>query len=109
MGCTGFRDLPCECPDGGLKEHPDTGNLHYLPNDGETGEKTLICWRCNCLTTEIVYVHVDKNLSESDGTPGEHGEPQTPRFRGFKTNLRRRYEFSIRLWNPLASEAPLAV
>ena len=85
MGTTGYRDLPCECPDGGLKEHPDTGNLDYVPNDGNTGEKILICWRCNCLTTETVYVHVDKNLLGPEGISGKQG---TPRFRGFKSKIR---------------------
>ena len=92
MGCPDYRDLPCDCSDGGLKEHPDTGSLRYIPNDGETGDKILICFRCNGLTTETVYVHVDKNLLGPKGIPGKCGKPRTPLFRGFKTRWRRRFE-----------------
>ena len=73
MSCPGYRHQPCECPDGGLKEDL-MGRLLYVPDDGETGEKTLICHRCFCMTDETVYVHMDKNLSGPDGTPGDHGE-----------------------------------
>lgn len=85
MERTDYKDLPCQCKDGGLKEHPDTGILDYVPNDGETGEKILMCWRCNCLTMERVYVHVDANLLGPKGRSGSEGMPQ---FRGPKPKRR---------------------
>ena len=85
MECTRYKDLPCQCKDGGLKEHPDTGSLDYAPNDGRTGEKNLVCCRCNCLTDELVFVHVDANLLGPKGISGRDG---VPRFRGFKPKRR---------------------
>lgn len=70
MGCRGYRHQPCECEDGGLKTG-EFGNIQYVPEDSETGEKTIICQRCNCMTDETVYVHVDKNLLGPKGTPGQ--------------------------------------
>lgn len=73
MGCSGYRDQPCECEDGGLKQNPYTGALFYVPDDEASGEKTLVCHRCNCLTDEKVYVHLDKNLLGPEGTSGTAG------------------------------------
>lgn len=67
MGCTGYRDAPCECEDGGLLFDEN----YELLTIGDGVWLDVICRRCWGITDAVL--HVDKGLSGLEGVPGLDG------------------------------------